>query len=180
MAINATIIKANLNISNIDDNYYADHQLTIAQHPSENTQRMMLALLAFVLHAKQEPQFTKGLSAVEEPALWKKNLIGDIELWIELGQPDIKKLKKASRQSQQVVVFSYQDNQAKIWWQANKKELKNFKNVTVLHIPDEQYQQLDQFSQRQLNLAATIQDGECWLSSDDGSVTVTMQDLAES
>lgn len=177
MALNSTIIKVNLSISNLDDHYYQDHHLTVAQHPSENTQRMMLAVVAFILNAQQEPQFTKGLSATDEPALWKKNLIEDIELWIELGQPDMKKLKKACRQSGKVVILSYNDTQSQLWFQANEKELKAYNNLSILHVPNEQYQQLAEFNQRQLNISATLQDGELWLNTDDTSATVQLQTL---
>ena len=95
MALSATICKADLNIVDMDRHYYQQHSLTVAQHPSENDERLMIRLLAFALHADEFLSFTKGLSTDDEPDLWQKSLSGEIELWIELGLPSEKRLKKA-------------------------------------------------------------------------------------
>ena len=95
MALSSTIFKADLNISDIDRNYYAEHQLTLARHPSETDERMMVRLLAFALHADERLTFTKGLCVDEDPALWLKNYTGEIDLWIDVGLPDEKRLRKA-------------------------------------------------------------------------------------
>jgi uncharacterized protein YaeQ len=95
MAANATIYKANVNIANMDTHYYMEHGLTLAKHPSENDLRLMIRLLAFVFNAREDLVFCKGISQDDEPDLWQKNLSGDIELWIDLGQPDEKRIKKA-------------------------------------------------------------------------------------
>ena len=96
MAANATIYKANLNIANIDTHYYVEHSLTLAKHPSENDLRLMIRLLAFILNANEDLVFCKGISQDDEPDLWQKDLSGDIELWIDLGQPDEKRIKKVA------------------------------------------------------------------------------------
>ena len=95
MASNATIFKATLQIADMDRNYYADHALTIARHPSETDERMMVRLLAFVQHAHEALAFGRGLSADDEPDLWRRDLTGAVELWIEVGQPEEKRLRKA-------------------------------------------------------------------------------------
>ena len=100
MALKATIFKVDISISDMDRHYYADHNLTIARHPSENDERMMLRVLAFILNASETLSFTKGLSEVDDPDLWQKNLHGDIERWIELGQPSEQRIKKGCNQSQ--------------------------------------------------------------------------------
>jgi len=102
MALNATIFKAVLQIADMDRNYYRDHALTIARHPSETDERMMVRLLAFVLHAHEALSFGKGLSADGEPDLWQKDLTGAIELWIDVGQPDEKSIRKACGRAKQV------------------------------------------------------------------------------
>ena len=88
MAIKATIFKADCQIVDMDRHYYQDHSLTLARHPSETDERMMLRLLAFAYHASDTLAFTRGLSSSDEPDLWQKDLTGTIERWIELGQPD--------------------------------------------------------------------------------------------
>ena len=95
MALKATVYKADLSISDLDRNYYHDHALTLAQHPSETDERMMVRLVAFALNASERLEFGKGLSNEEEPALWRKSLSGDVELWIDVGHPDERRLRKA-------------------------------------------------------------------------------------
>lgn len=105
MALKATIFKAEISISDMDRHYYQEHPLTIAQHPSETNERMMVRLLAFALNADERLEFTKGLSADDEPELWNKNYSDEIELWIELGQPDEKRIRKACGRSRQVIIY---------------------------------------------------------------------------
>lgn len=95
MASNATIFKAAIHIADMDRQYYQDHALTLARHPSETDERMMVRLLAFALHAHESLSFGRGVSAEEEPALWLKDLTGAIDLWIEVGQPDEKIVRRA-------------------------------------------------------------------------------------
>ena len=105
MASNATIHKANLNIANMDTHYYAEHNLTLAQHSSETDLRLMVRLTAFILNAEEDLLFTKGISQENEPDLWKKSLVGEIDLWIDLGQPDEKRIKKACGRSKEVIIY---------------------------------------------------------------------------
>ena len=112
MATKATIYKALLNIANMDSHYYAEHNLTMAKHPSETDLRLMVRLITFILNADEDLAFTKGISHEDEPDLWKKSLGGDIELWIELGQPDEKCIKKACGRSDQVIIYTYQEGMA--------------------------------------------------------------------
>src|SRR6478609_7781043 len=107
MALNATIIKAELHVADMDRHYYQQHNLTLAQHPSETDERLMVRLLVFALYASEFLTFTKGLSSEDEPDLWQKSLTGDIELWIELGLPSDKRIRKACGRAQQVIIYSY-------------------------------------------------------------------------
>ncbi|HXH71658.1 MAG TPA: YaeQ family protein, partial [Mariprofundaceae bacterium] len=116
MAINATIFKAEVQITDLDRHYYADHQLTIARHPSETDSRMMVRLVAFAFHAGEALQFTRGISTEDEPDLWQKSMSGEIELWIELGQPDEKRIRKACGRARKVIVYTYQQRSGEAWW----------------------------------------------------------------
>jgi uncharacterized protein YaeQ len=173
MAIKATVIKLNLTISDMDRDYYQQHNLTMAQHPSETEQRLILRTIAFTLFAREGLQFTKGLSEDSEPDLWQKNLIDDIELWIDLGQPDEKRIRKACHKAKQVIILSYGDNAAGMWWKSVENKAKTFKNLSVYHINTEQYSSLDQLMQRHLELNASIQDAELWLSDAEHSLHIT-------
>ena len=173
MAIKATIFKADCQIVDMDRHYYQDHSLTLARHPSETDERMMLRLLAFAYHASDTLAFTRGLSSSDEPDLWQKDLTGTIERWIELGQPDEKRVRKACGRAQQVIIYCYSGNSARIWWEQTGAGLANIRNLTVLNIPAEKSKALAQLAQRNMQLQATIQDGDIWIADNETSVEVT-------
>jgi uncharacterized protein YaeQ len=170
MASNATIHKANLNIANMDTHYYAEHSLTLAQHPSENDLRLMVRLTAFVLNANEELTFTKGISQDDEPDLWQKTMGGDIELWIDLGQPDEKRIKKACGRSKEVIIYCYQDGMATSWFKQNEKTLKRFNNLKVIFLSFDSDVEL--LCKRAMNLQCNISDQELTLIDNDNSILV--------
>ncbi|MCP5205900.1 MAG: YaeQ family protein [Hahellaceae bacterium] len=173
MALKATIFKAELQISDMDRNYYASHDLTIARHPSETDERMMLRILAFALHASEHLSFTKGISTDDEPDLWSKNLSGEIELWIELGQPDEKRVRKGCGRAKSVIVYSFAGNAGDIWWQQNRSKLERYSNLMVMAIAEAQRKTLTTLTHRTMKLQCTIQDGTVWLSDDSHNIEVT-------
>lgn len=172
MALNSTIFKATLQISDMDRHYYEEHQLTMARHPSETDERMMVRLLAFALHANELLSFTKGLCADEEPALWQKSLSNEIDLWIDVGLPDERRLRKASSRADLVYLYLYGGRNAELWWQRNADSLQRFKNLSVIEIPEVASNELAGLVQRNMRLQCTIQDSEVWLNCDEQSVGV--------
>lgn len=176
MALKSTIYKAEVNISDMDRGYYADHQLTIARHPSETDERMMVRVLAFVLNASERLEFAKGLSDTEEPDLWQKDYTDAIQTWIEVGQPDDRRLLKACGRSEQVLVYSYA-SASDVWWKQMNSRLERAKNLCVLNIPAEQSQALARLAERTMQLQCTIQDGQLWVSAGSESVQVDVQVL---
>lgn len=170
MASNATIHKANLNIANMDTHYYAEHSLTLAQHPSENDLRLMVRLTAFVLNANEDLTFTKGISQDDEPDLWQKTMGGDIDLWIDLGQPDEKRIKKACGRSKEVIIYTYQDGMATSWFKQNEKVLKRFNNLKVIFLSFDNDVEL--LCKRAMNLQCNISDQELTLIDNDNSILV--------
>jgi uncharacterized protein YaeQ len=171
MALKATIYKAELQIADMDRNYYQEHGLTLARHPSETDERMMVRLLAFALHAHPALTFTKGLFDTDEPDLWQKDLTGAIELWIEVGQPDEKRLMKACGRAEKVIVYSYSAT-SNIWYKGIANKLERAKNLTVINIPAEASAQLQQLATRNMQLQCTIQDGQVWLTDSVETVLV--------
>lgn len=172
MALKATIFKAELAISDMDRHYYQTHTLTLARHPSETDERMMVRLLAFALHADEALQFTKGLSTDDEPELWLKNLTGDIDLWIDVGQPDEKRIRKACNRSKQVVIYTYGGSKAKLWWEGVRTQLERFDNLTVINLPREATAELAALAERTMQLQCTLQEGSVWFSDATRSVTI--------
>lgn len=172
MALKATIFKVDLAVADMDRNLYADFSLTLARHPSENDARMMVRLLAFMLHADERLEFGKGLSTDDEPDLWRKDLTGVIDLWIVVGQPDERWLRKASGRSARVVVFSYGDRVADIWWEQNRNTLEKLPNLTVYRLSSDDMQALAGLATRSMNLHCTIQEGEVLITGEGEPVRV--------
>jgi uncharacterized protein YaeQ len=180
MALKSTIFKAELQISDMDRHYYENHALTIARHPSETDERMMIRVLAFALNASQALAFGKGLSDTDEPDLWQKDLTGAVELWIEVGQPDDRAILKACGRSGRVLVYSY-SSVSNIWWNQTGSRVERAKNLKVVNIPAEASQALAALAQRSMQLQCTIQDGQVWLGANENMVLVepeTIKDYA--
>ena len=172
MAQNSTVVKAELQVSDMDRHYYATHNLTLAQHPSETDERLMVRLIAFALYADDRLEFGRGLSDEDEPSLWRRDYTGEIDLWIDLGQPDETRIKKASARARQVVVVNYGGRAAAIWWDKIANSLTRLKNVTIIDVPPEVVDQLAAIGERGMRLNALIQDGELQLMGDRGSVAL--------
>lgn len=170
MALKSTIYKFDVSITDLDRNYYNDHQLTVAKHPSETSERMMLRLLAFILNASETLEFTKGLSDTEEPDLWQRSLVDEIELWIELGQPSEQRIKKGCNQSQAMMIYAYDDNMFNEFWSKNKNKLHTRNNLMVSSIPTEVGEALVSGLVRTLAIQVTLQDGVVYLNFGDQSV----------
>ena len=171
MAIKSTIYKVDLQIADMDRNYYGQHSLTLAKHPSETDERLMVSLIAFALYADEYLVFGKGLSDDEEPDLWLKDLTGAIQLWIDVGLPTERDIRKACGRSKQVVVVLYGGRIADMWWTQNSKALLKNNNLAILNLPDTQ--ELTAAAERGLTMSCTIQDGQILVSHDTGSFDIS-------
>jgi len=176
MAQKSTIYKAALNISDMDRGYYHDHNLTIALHPSETEERMMVRLVAFALFADEYLAFTRGISTDDEPDLWQKSLSDEIELWIDLGAPDEKRVRKACGRSKKTVIILYHDRHM-VWWQQHQHQLTRFENLDILQFEDNVAADLLSLCQRSMQLQVTIQDGDLWISNGEHTVLVRPKTL---
>lgn len=176
MALSSTIYKVELQVSDLDRHFYKTYSLTVAQHPSETDERVMIRLLVFALNAQnsdQDLEFTKGISTDEEPDLWRRTLTGDIDLWIELGQPSAKRIKKACSRANKVKVYTFSGHGADIWWQKIKIELTRFKNLEVINFETKQTAPIVKNLSRTMNLQATIQDGLVWFGDQASTSEIT-------
>lgn len=177
MALKATIYKADLQIADLERHYYRDHALTIARHPSETDERMMVRLLAFAHQANEALEFGKGLSEADEPDLWRRDLTGAVEQWIEVGLPDERRILKACGRAAQVAVYAYGGRAADLWWNQMGPKLARPTNLTVFSLPYEATQALAKLARRTMRLQATIQEGQVLVTSEDGSVAVDLEVL---
>jgi uncharacterized protein YaeQ len=181
MALKATIYKANLQIADMDRSVYVDHAVTIARHPSETDERMMIRLLALALNLPADTdhgtlELAKDLWEVDEPALWHKDLTGQIVHWVEVGQPDDKRLMKASSRADRVSVYSF-SNSTPIWWSGIATKITRASNIEVWQIEAAQSQALGALAQRGMQLQLSVQDGTVWIGDGQASVEITPQRL---
>lgn len=162
MALRATVYKAQLDVSDLDRPHYGQYSLTLALHPSETEERLMVRLLAFALNAGEDLQFGKGISAEDEAAVWEIDPTGAIRLWIELGQPDEARVRKACGRADRVWVVSY-GRSTPVWWNNNQSWLNKLEKVAVLQITPEDGAAMAALAQRNMVLACTVQEGEVYL-----------------
>jgi len=175
MALNSTTYKIELSISDMDRGYYATHTLTLARHPSETDERLMVRLLAFAMRADERLQFGKGISSDDEPDLWRKDLTGDILEWIELGQPDEQRIRRACGRARQVVVVNYNGRATDIWWDKNKAQLARLKNLTVIDIAPPAVDALAAMATRNMRLQCLIQDHQVQLFGEDSASALAIE-----
>ena len=177
MALKATIYKAQLQLSDMDRQVYGEHTLTLALHPSETEERLLIRLLAFALQVPADTdagalQFARGLSDTDEPDLWQHDLSGQLVQWIEVGQPDERRLAKACGHAERVSLYVY-GSSAAIWWAAIRNKLTRLTNLAVWQIDPEQSQALAALAQRAMQWQVTVQDGTVWVSAGESSVELT-------
>lgn len=172
MALKATIYKADVQISDMHRHYYQNHNLTLARHPSETEERMMVRLLAFVLNASSDLGFGRGLSSSEEPDLWQRGLTGDVEQWIDVGRPDDERLRKACGRAAQVMLYTYGGHSADVWWEQVASRLERFSNLVVYKLAESSTQALAALAARNMVLQCTIDDGIVWLGDDSRTIEI--------
>lgn len=170
MALRATIYKVELQVNDLDRQVFEQHSLALACHPSETTERMMVRLLAFVLNTGEGLSFGRGLSSDDEATLWQHDLSGALRLWIEVGLPDERLLRKASGRADRVILYTYGGRSAGVWWQQNQAVIERIKNLKVMDLAEEATAALAKLAQRSMNVQVTIQEGEIWFSEGERTV----------
>ncbi|WP_415034368.1 YaeQ family protein [Azonexus sp.] len=177
MALKATIFKLNLTVSDLDRGHFADYALTVARHPSENDLRMMVRILAFALFASPDLSFGKGLSSDDECALQAVDAGGVLRDWIEVGQPDLSRIRKGAQRSDNAVVLAYGGRAVDVWWEQIAPDLARFRNLTVLRLSAEDGEAMAALAARNMALECTIQEGTVWLAQGARSVEMTLETL---
>lgn len=177
MALKSTIYKIQLNVADTDRQVYGDFALTVARHPSETDRRMMLRLLVFALHADEALVFGRGISTDDEPDLWQRDATGRIERWIELGNPDPDRLRKACSRSGRVTLYAYGERATPVWWDRHAAVLSRLDNLAIFTVDDQSASALESLASGTLRLQCTVSEGTAWFSDSDASVAVTPQCL---
>jgi uncharacterized protein YaeQ len=173
MAQKATIYKVELSVSDMDRHYYETHTLTVAKHPSETDERLMVRILAFALNAHEHLEFTRGLSTDDEPDIWQKSLSGELELWVALGLPGAKIVRQSCGKADEVIIYCYGGRTAEIWWEKIKNSTTRFDNLQVVNFSEKDTRELGKQVNRSMRLQVNIQDGDVMVSVDGSIVYVT-------
>ena len=177
MALKATIFRTELSVADIDRGYYADHSLTIARHPSETDERMMVRLLAFALFAGERLEFGRGLSNEDEPDLVQLDLTGAVERWIDVGLPDEREVRKACGRAREVDVLAYGGRAVDLWWEGVRGKLERQERLAVSEVPVEATRALAAMADRSMRLQVTIHDGHISISDQDAFVETELRVL---
>ena len=173
MAQKSTVYKVELSVSDMDRHYYETHKLTIAKHPSETDERLMVRILAFALNAHAQLEMTRGLSTDDEPDIWQKSLSGELELWVALGLPSEKIVRQSCGKAAKVIVYAYGGRTAGIWWEKIKNSTTRFDNLQVFNFSQEDTSALANLASRAMKLQVNIQDGDVMVSVDQNIIYVT-------
>lgn len=174
MALKSTICKATLGVADMDRPYYGTHALTLALHPSETAERMMVRVLAFALHAADGLQFGRGIATEDEPTLWDRDDTGRILTWIEVGLPDERVLRRAAGRADRVVVYAYGGRAVDLWWQRSAQTLAKVRNLAVHAVPPDAVTALGALAERNMQLHFTRQEGALWLASDNTTAALQL------
>jgi uncharacterized protein YaeQ len=183
MSLKAIIHKASIQLSQLDTNVYADHQLTVAKHPSETDERMMLRLLAYALHAPTDTdlgnlEFTKDMFEPDEPCLWQKDYTGYLQQWIDLGQPDEKRIMRAAGRAKRVSIYTYSAASSP-WWASTADKVARAKNLSVWRVQPEHSAALALLADRSMSLNITVQDGILYVEAGSRSVELVLEPLMQ-
>lgn len=172
MAQKSTIYKVELSVCDMDRHYYETHKLTVAKHPSETDERLMVRLLAFALNAHEQLEMTKGLSTDSEPDIWQKSLSGELEVWVALGLPSEKIVRQSCGKADAVALYCYGGKTAEMWWDKIKNSTTRFDNLQVTNLTETDTKELGKLANRSMKLQVNIQEGEVMVSMDESIVYV--------
>jgi uncharacterized protein YaeQ len=175
MAQKPTIYKANIALNDLDRNYFDSLELTIAQHPSENLERMMVRVLAYCLNAQDRLTFTAGISTPDEPDIQVMSLDDRMLAWIDVGEPSFDRIKKASRLAEKVKIYSF-NTKSDIWWQKEQDKFSTL-NVEVYQFDWEQVKQLSTLVERTMTLSMTISEQSVFITAVSGDCEVSWRQL---
>jgi uncharacterized protein YaeQ len=181
MALKPTIYKFNLNLSDLNNDHYQNLNLTLALHPSETLERMMARVMAYCLNVyrddknQQGLRFTKGLSEVEQPDIWLRNLDDSIDLWIDLGEPEFERMKKACRQAKQTLLYSF-NSKSDVWWSQSQSKFKKL-DLCVSQFDWTEIQALAALVERTMHASITITGSSAYVAAERSEVEVSWQEL---
>ena len=175
MAIKPTIYKLKISLSDLNRNYYDTLNLTLAQHPSETVERMMVRVLAYCINAEERLAFAKGLNSDDEPDIWAKTLDEQISLWIDVGEPSLERIKKASRQTDALKIYCF-NSKADVWWTQAQEKISRM-NALIFQFQWQEIQALAAMVQRTMELSVTITGNSAYVATELGECEINWNEL---
>lgn len=177
MALKPTIYKFRISLSDLNQDHYDSLNLTVAQHPSEKVERMMARVLAYCINAQEDLTFTKGLSEIDEPDIWVRTLDDKIALWVDVGEPAVDRIKKASRLAEEVKIYCF-NSKADVWWSQTEQKIKQFK-ASVYQFDWENIQALAALVERTMDVSISITGDSAYIAAALGECEVNWNTLQE-
>ena len=177
MALKPTIFKMNINLADLNNDLYDTLNLTVAQHPSETVERMMVRVMAYCLNAQEFLAFTKGLSVADDPDIWAKNLADEFLLWIDVGEPAFERIKKACRQAQAVKVYSF-NTKSDVWWQQSQGDFATL-DIEVYQFVFAQIQALAKLAKRTMEMSVTVSGDSLYVATESGECEISCRALQD-
>ena len=178
MALKPKIFKQRIALSDVNRDYYDTLNLTIAQHPSETAERMMVRVLVYCINMQQRLVFTKGLSAVEQPDIWVRTLDDNIALWIDVGEPSADRIKKATQQATTALVYSF-NSKSDVWWSQGQEKFRMLR-ASIFRLNWKNIQSLATLVQRSMDMSVTITGNSAYIAAELGECEVSWELLHES
>jgi uncharacterized protein YaeQ len=166
VALNSTTYKLHLTISDTDRGVYETVRKTLARHPSETELRLTARILAYGLWWDERLEFGRGLSDVDEPALWRHSLDGQVEHWIDVGRPDADRMIRASRHQPQASVLVY--GNASVWLDTVVPKVMQVPSLEIAVLPEAETEALGVDLPRTIDWSLMITDGVLYVG--DGEV----------
>ncbi|MCW8900986.1 MAG: YaeQ family protein [Gammaproteobacteria bacterium] len=177
MAIKPTIYKFRISLSDLNRDYYDTLNLTLAQHPSETIERMMVRVLTYCINAQENLSFTKGLSEIDEPDIWLRSMDEQTLLWIDVGEPSVDRVKKATRLAKKVMVYSF-NSKSDVWWTQLQNKIKLLA-VSVFRIEWEEIEALAAMVQRTMDMSVSITGDSAFVATESGECEINWVTLQE-
>ena len=177
MALKPTIYKLKISLSDLNREVYDTLNLTIALHPSETMERMMARVIAFCINAEEHLTFTKGLSEADEPDIWARSLNGELQLWIDLGEPLAERIKKATHRARAVKVYSF-NSKSDVWWNQGRAEFGKLR-ADFYRFDSERIKELAAMVERTMDISVTISEQSAFVATQAGECEVSWVALQE-
>ena len=173
MAIKPTIYKFRISLSDLNRHYYDTLNLTVALHPSETIERMMVRVLAYCINAQEQLTFTKGLSEVDEPDLWVRSYDDKTKLWIDIGEPSAERIKKSCRLAEKVKIYCF-NSKADVWWQQSQGKIRQLQ-ASLIKFDWQEIQHLASLVERTMDMSVSISGDSAYIAAQKGEIEVNWQ-----